>query len=88
MSRFRDTKTLQKFATVHASIHNHFNQGPPTQPPRHLQADPLGLPWPSGVNLQSERPRLQVLQFLYKRPWRWCRKGNGRILECDSEGGE
>ena len=26
MSRFRDTKTLQKFATVHASIHNHFNQ--------------------------------------------------------------
>ena len=20
--------------------------------------------------------------------WRWCRKGNGRILECDSEGGE
>ena len=39
--------------------------GPPTQPPRHLQADPLGLPWPSGVNLQSERPRLQVLQFLY-----------------------
>ncbi len=26
MARFRDTKTLQKFSAVHASIHNHFNQ--------------------------------------------------------------
>ncbi len=26
MARFRDMKTLQKFAAVHASIHNHFNQ--------------------------------------------------------------
>ena len=25
MARFRDIKTLQKFTTVHASIHNHFN---------------------------------------------------------------
>jgi putative transposase len=25
MSKFRDVKTLQKFAPVHASIHNHFN---------------------------------------------------------------
>ena len=25
MTRFRDIKTLQKFAAVHASIHNHFN---------------------------------------------------------------
>ncbi len=25
MARFRDTKTLQKFASVHASIYNHFN---------------------------------------------------------------
>ena len=25
MARFRDMKTLQKFASVHASIHNHFN---------------------------------------------------------------
>ena len=25
-ARFRDIKTLQKFAAVHASIHNHFNQ--------------------------------------------------------------
>ena len=25
MSKFRDIKTLQKFAAVHASVHNHFN---------------------------------------------------------------
>ena len=25
MARFRNVKTLQKFASVHASIHNHFN---------------------------------------------------------------
>ena len=25
MAHFRDIKTLQKFAAVHASIHNHFN---------------------------------------------------------------
>ena len=31
MLRFRRMRTLQKFATVHASVHNHF----PTQ--RHLQ---------------------------------------------------
>ena len=28
MSRFRRMKTLQKFASVHASVHNHFNQEP------------------------------------------------------------
>jgi len=27
MARFRGIKTLQKFASAHASIHNHFNQG-------------------------------------------------------------
>jgi putative transposase len=26
MAKFRDSKTLQKFAAAHASIHNHFNQ--------------------------------------------------------------
>ena len=26
MAKFRDVKTLQKFASVHASIHNHFNR--------------------------------------------------------------
>ena len=55
MARFRDIKTLQKFTSVHASIHNHFNHQ------RHLnrrdisnKAEPP--PWPSGVNLQSDSP--------------------------------
>jgi len=26
MAKIRDTKTLQRFAAVRASIHNHFNQ--------------------------------------------------------------
>ncbi len=26
MAKFRDVKPLQKFAAVHASIHNHFTQ--------------------------------------------------------------
>jgi putative transposase len=26
MAKFRSAKSLQKFAAVHASIHNHFNQ--------------------------------------------------------------
>jgi putative transposase len=26
MAKFRDIKTLQKFASVHALIHNHFHQ--------------------------------------------------------------
>ena len=25
MAKFREVRTLQKFASVHASIHNHFN---------------------------------------------------------------
>ncbi len=25
MAKFRDVKTLQNFAAIHASIHNHFN---------------------------------------------------------------
>ena len=26
MAKFRDVKTLQKFAAAHAAIHNHFNR--------------------------------------------------------------
>jgi hypothetical protein len=26
MQRFRSAKTLQKFSSVHAQVHNHFNQ--------------------------------------------------------------
>ena len=31
MTRFQRMKTLQKFASVHGSVHNHFNQEPPRQ---------------------------------------------------------
>ncbi len=37
MAKFRDIKTLQKFATVHASLHNHFSLD------RHLSRDILKL---------------------------------------------
>ena len=26
MAKFRSAKTLQKFASIHSSVHNHFNQ--------------------------------------------------------------
>ena len=38
MARFRDIKTVQKFAAAHASIHNHFNQE------RHLDQPHLSGP--------------------------------------------
>jgi hypothetical protein len=54
MAKFRDVKTLQKNAALHASIHNHFNQD------RHLnrrdifkQARSVALP--SGDNWRPER---------------------------------
>jgi len=57
MSKFRDVKTLQKVASIHASIHNHFNLK------RHLNRretfKKIALPrWPNGVNLQPDNPRL------------------------------
>lgn len=42
MSRFRRMKTLQKFASVYASMHNHFNQE------RHLASSAARPRWPSG----------------------------------------
>ena len=49
MANFRDVKTLQKFAAVHASIHNHFNHE------RYLNRHDISNkheppPWPGGVN--------------------------------------
>jgi putative transposase len=57
MAKFRDVKTLQKFASAHASIHNHFNLD------RHLSAEksssmPVPLRWPNGVNSRPELLRL------------------------------
>ena len=60
MARFRDIKTLQEFAPVHVSIHNHFNHQ------RHLTRrgtfsnSTAPLPWPSGANSPLENPRLKL----------------------------
>ncbi len=47
MARFRDINTLQKFASVHASIHNHFNHD------RHLNRRDI-FKQLSGVSLRPE----------------------------------
>ena len=52
MLRFRRSKTLQKFSSVHAAFHNHFNQE------RHLVSRndykiEGRLPWRSGSMLQA-----------------------------------
>jgi len=38
MQRFRRMKTLQKFAAVHASVHNHFNKDRPLFRQAHSKA--------------------------------------------------
>jgi putative transposase len=53
MAKFRDIKALQKFASVHASIHNHFHQD------RHLNHRAIFKQnarslWPSGVSLRPK----------------------------------
>ena len=59
MAKFRDIKTLQKFAATHALIHNHFNRGPPPQPAVTSSRKTAPPPWPSGGSLRSEIYRLQ-----------------------------
>ena len=60
MARFRDIKTLQKFASAHASIHNHFNLD------RHLNRGTEELydhsrdPW-EWKNLASDPDRAGVM---------------------------
>ncbi|MET0587796.1 MAG: DDE-type integrase/transposase/recombinase [Novosphingobium sp.] len=53
IQRFRRLKSLQKFVSVHASLHNHFNSE------RHLvdrqtSRNAARPRWPSGKNLLSE----------------------------------
>ncbi len=49
MAVFRDVKTLQKFASIHASIHNHFNQDPTSTAATSSSKTALP-PWPNGVS--------------------------------------
>ena len=62
MQRFRSMKTLQKFSSVHAQVHNHFNQE------RHLVTrqvykQRLSARWPSGApSRPNRRLGLRVLR--------------------------
>ena len=60
MAKFRSAKSPQKFASIHSSVQNHFNQedfdtaattSNSTAPP----------PWQSGVNLRLEIYRLRLV---------------------------
>ncbi len=80
MAKFRDAKTLQKFAAVHASIHNHFNQD------RHLNRRDIfkknrsaalsewrhlatrDLCFPALWKHVRSRPTTPVQAFFYSRP--------------------
>ena len=41
MQRFRSLRTLQKFSSVHAQVHNQFQSGAPSRHPSRLQAQTL-----------------------------------------------
>ncbi len=63
MAKFRDVEPLQKFSSVHASIHNHFNFEHHLNR-RETSSRIVRSRWPSGVNWPPE-PR-DVGQF---RDW-------------------
>jgi putative transposase len=42
MQRFRSPKTLQRFSSVHAQVHNQFQSRAPSRPPADLQTETLG----------------------------------------------
>jgi DDE domain len=52
MQRFRSMKTLQKFSSVHAQVHNHFNQERYLVPGRFTSRDARSH-WRSGAPLQG-----------------------------------
>ena len=51
MQRFRSTKTLQKFSSIHAEVHNHFNQE------RHLVTRQVYKQRRAGALAEWARPR-------------------------------
>ena len=59
MQRFRSLKTLQKFSSVHAQVHNQFNQERASRHPAGLQAETLdcigGVARPCRVRRRCER---------------------------------
>ena len=72
MLRFRRMRSLQKFATVHSSVYNHFNLRRPCRPRDNFKPTaPLHLP--SGVNSGGLSPylqwRTQTCGFPLTVPW-------------------
>ena len=65
MARFRDIKTLQKFAAVHGSIYNHFNHQRSLNRRQISRSFEPPL-WPSGVNWLPDNPRKQIAQVRYR----------------------
>jgi hypothetical protein len=93
MQRFRSLKTLQKFSSVHAQVHNQFNQE------RHLVTRQVyirdaRLHWRSGATLQgkaslaSGRVALRVGECCYSDDANQCGKhrswliGRAGALDC------
>ena len=70
MQRFRSMKTLQKFSSVHAQVHNHFNQERHLITGRFTSRDARlhwrsGAPFPHRASVTSGRVALRVGQSRY-----------------------
>lgn len=63
MAKLRDIKTLQKFASVHASIHNHFKYRPTHHPTQRLQGRPRRSVL-SGISLRREGRVMGIVRRL------------------------
>ena len=61
MAKFRSVKSLLKFVSAHASIHNHFNQGRHLNPRDDFKKNRT-TPWLSGVNLLPQTWKVTVLR--------------------------
>jgi hypothetical protein len=72
MQRFRSMKTLQKFSSVHAQVHNHFHQE------RHLVSRDARPHWRSGAPSRRRSPlaRWRVALPIDKPPLLWQRPQN------------
>ncbi len=63
MQRFRSMKALQKFSSVHAEVHNHFNQERHLVTAKFTNKDEPAR-WPSGAPSQPDgRLALGVLRL-------------------------
>ena len=66
MLRFRQMKSLQKFASVHANVHNHFQPGTPPRRSTDLQGTPLGRIGRVAIS-HGLSPRIQSYSYANRR---------------------